>query len=73
MDPEFQEWRDEAASVCAASEIECPDDDTLFFMFEDGLDPEDTARESARARYARDTSRAKSHDLQEIVASGKSV
>ena len=51
IDPEFDAWSSGVESACERAGLPLPDPETLSFMYDDGLEPEDTACPEIRARY----------------------
>lgn len=50
-DPEFDAWQAGVESACQRAGLTLPDPETLDFMYDDGLEPEETATAKVRARY----------------------
>lgn len=50
-DPEFDAWQCGVEAACQGATLPLPDPETLSFMYDDGLEPEDTAVPEIRARY----------------------
>lgn len=50
-DPEFDAWISGVESACQDAGLPLPDPETLDFMYDDGLEPEDAASAAVRARY----------------------
>lgn len=50
-DPEFDAWIDGVESACQSAGLALPDPETLDFMYDDGLEPRDTASPTVRDRY----------------------
>ncbi len=50
-DSEFDAWLAGVERLCQAKHLACPDQATLEFMYDDGLEPEEAASPAARARY----------------------
>lgn len=74
MDKEFEDWKASAASFCAKKKAPLPDETTLEMMFDDGHDPEDTARHDIRMKYEHPGPRqAHSDNLAGMVAQMKAA
>ena len=50
-DPEFDAWQTGVESACQRAGLSLPDPETLEFMYDDGLEPDETASPDIRARY----------------------
>jgi hypothetical protein len=57
MTDDYSEWAAQAREICATKGVALPDEDTLFTMYDDGIEPAEVASPKLRERYGRAAAR----------------